>query len=426
MRTIILTSILFLVSCSTEASLLNLNKSKLEVSPTTSEITVKDFKSHIGYLASDHLKGRAPGTIGDEMAKDYIVNFFNTVSQPAPRFVEVQEHYVPAKRTRNIKPEDRTVKTYNIIATLPGNDPVLKDEFIVIGGHYDSTANPKNDINNGADDNASGTSMVMELFEKYAKSNNHKRTLVFMLYGGEELGLLGSEYYVQNPTIDLSKIQLMVNLDMVGRLDNDRTLYLGGIPSATNFEKEINPFLENSDFNIVAYSTGTTQRDNLFSASDHWNFYKSEVPVIFFFTGIHDDYHTPRDEKELVNYEGLRDIADLADKVVGHFSDLNDRLVYTKFDDAERPSRWSQIKVSLGARPVYPTEKPEFKVAEITKDSPAFNAGVKKNDVIKKIGKFEINSMDNYLEALLSLKPGDSSTLTILRKNKEIILDISF
>ena len=122
MRKVILTSILFLASCSTEASLLNLNKSKLEVIPTTSEITVQDFKSHIGYLASDDLKGRAPGTIGDEMAKDYIVNFFNTVSQPAPRFVEVQEHYVPAKRTRNIKPEDRTVKTYNIIATLPGND----------------------------------------------------------------------------------------------------------------------------------------------------------------------------------------------------------------------------------------------------------------------------------------------------------------
>jgi len=426
MRKILLLSILFLASCSSEASLLNFNKPKLEVIPTTSEITVKDFKSHIGYLASDVLKGRAPGTIGDEMAKNYIVNFFNTVSQPAPRFVEVQEHYVPAKRTRNIKPEDRTVKTYNIIATLPGNDPLLKDEFIVIGGHYDSTANPKRDINNGADDNASGTSMVMELFEKYAESNSHKRTLVFMLYGGEELGLLGSEYYVQNPTIDLSKIQLMVNLDMVGRLDGERTLYLGGIPSATNFEKEINPFLEESNFNIVAYSTGTTQRDNLFSASDHWNFYKSGVPVIFFFTGIHDDYHTPRDEIDLVNYDGLKDIADLADKVVNHFSDLNERLVFTKFDDAERPSRWSQIKVSLGARPVYPSEKPEFKVAEITKGSPAFNAGVKKKDVIKKIGDIEINSMDNYLEALLSLKPGDNSTLTIQRKNKEIILDISF
>ena len=146
--------------------------------------------------------------------------------------------------------------------------------------------------------------MVLELFEKYATTKSHKRSLVFILFGGEELGLLGSKFYAENPTVDLNKVQLMVNLDMIGRLDEDKNLYLGGVPTAYGLDEEIKPYIEKSSLNVTSYKHTASGVRSLFSRSDHYNFYRKEVPSLFFFTGIHKDYHTPRDEANLVNYEG--------------------------------------------------------------------------------------------------------------------------
>ena len=330
--------LMFIVSCADTGQRID-TENTIELFDTTTEITIKDLKNHIGFLASDELEGRASGTLGDEMAKDYIQKFFKNASLPTKRLVEIQEHYVPAERKWNLKPEDMTVKTYNIIATIPGNDPILKDEYVIIGGHYDGGAataaqlrkmTGEDKIYNNADDNASGTATVLELFEKYASENSNKRSLVFILFGGEELGLLGSKHYVENPTIDLNKVQLMINLDMMGRL-NEELLYVGGVTSGEGFKEQLQIHFDKTDMNIDAYSNTPHAEDRrynrLFQRSDHYNFYKKDIPCIFFFTGIHDDYHQPSDEIDKLNFDGIHKIANLVDSIVIDFSS-NNRLKF--------------------------------------------------------------------------------------------------
>ena len=170
--------------------------------------------------------------------------------------------------------------------------------------------------------------MVLELFEKYASTKSHKRTLVFILFGGEELGLLGSKHYAENPTLDLDKVQLMVNLDMVGRLDEEKNVYLGGVPTAYGLSETLQPLLDTSGLKITSYEHTASGVRSLFSRSDHYNFYKKNIPSLFFFTGIHQDYHSPRDEADLVNYEGLKLISDLAEKVIDNAANRNDRYKF--------------------------------------------------------------------------------------------------
>ena len=370
---------LFLIGCSsTSSNFLDFQGPK----KTQSDTTVEDFKSRVGYLASDKLGGRSAGSKGDILARDYMVDLFEKSSSS----VSIQEFEVITNRRTQ-----ETAITYNVIGVLPGNDPVLKDEFVIVGGHYDTTPNPPkarrlffDNINNGADDNASGTAMVLELFEKYASTNSHKRTLVFILFGGEELGLLGSKHYAENPTINLDKVQLMVNLDMIGRLDEDKNVYLGGVPTAYGLDKAIKPFIESSKLNVTSYQHTASGVRSLFSRSDHYNFYKKDVPSLFFFTGIHKDYHTPRDEANLVNYEGLKLISDLAEKVIDNAANRNDRFEFRELPKLEEESERTpaRMKVSLGIMPDYAHQGSGIKIDSVIDKRPAKNSGMKDGDCL--------------------------------------------
>ena len=387
-----------------------------KINKTSSEISIKDYKSHISYLASDSLGGRASGTRGDRKAKDYIVRHFKNAGS-AERTVEVQEHYVPKSR---LNPK-KTVKTYNIIATLPGNDESLKNEYVVIGGHYDTTANKMGMINNGADDNASGTSMVLELFEKFASSNSHKRTLVFMAFGGEELGLLGSRHYVNNPTIDLDKVQLMVNLDMVGRMDEDNNVELGGSPSAKDFSAKLHPFLISSSLNIKELGKG------IFSRSDHYNFYRKNIPVLFFFTGIHKDYHTPTDDENKINYDGMMEISSVVEDIVNEFSNVDERLIFENMDgDQQEMQTPARMKVTLGVMPDYSYSGNGLRIEGVRENRTAAKAGMKDGDVVIQIGETKVKDIYKYMEILSKIEPGSTVPVIILRDNKEETLDVTF
>ena len=321
MRGIIVSAFILMGCTTTASSLFDLHPND----KTKAETSIEDFKARVGYLASDKLGGRSAGSKGDLLARDYMIDLFETSAS-----VTIQEFEVITNRRTN-----DTATTFNVIGVLPGNDPILKDEYVIIGGHYDTTPNPpkarklfSDNINNGADDNASGTAMVLELFEKYASTKSHKRTLVFILFGGEELGLLGSKHYAENPTLDLGKVQLMVNLDMVGRLDEEKNVYLGGVPTAYGLSETLQPLLDTSGLKITSYEHTASGVRSLFSRSDHYNFYKKNIPSLFFFTGIHQDYHSPRDEADLVNYEGLKLISDLAEKVIDNAANRNDRYKF--------------------------------------------------------------------------------------------------
>ena len=414
---------LFLIGCSsTSSNFLDFQGPK----KTQSDTTVEDFKSRVGYLASDKLGGRSAGSKGDILARDYMVDLFEKSSSS----VSIQEFEVITNRRTQ-----ETAITYNVIGVLPGNDPVLKDEFVIVGGHYDTTPNPPkarrlffDNINNGADDNASGTAMVLELFEKYASTNSHKRTLVFILFGGEELGLLGSKHYADNPTINLDKVQLMVNLDMIGRLDEDKNVYLGGVPTAYGLDKAIKPFIESSKLNVTSYQHTASGVRSLFSRSDHYNFYKKDVPSLFFFTGIHKDYHTPRDEANLVNYEGLKLISDLAEKVIDNAANRNDRFEFRELPKLEEESERTpaRMKVSLGIMPDYAHQGSGLKIDSVIDKRPAKNSGMKDGDVVIKIQDTMIDDIYKYMEILSKIEPGTKVQATILRNNEELNIDVQF
>ena len=414
---------LFLIGCSsTSSNFLDFQGPK----KTQSDTTVEDFKSRVGYLASDKLGGRSAGSKGDILARDYMVDLFEKSSSS----VTIQEFEVITNRRTQ-----ETAITYNVIGVLPGNDPLLKDEFVIVGGHYDTTPNPPkarrlffDNINNGADDNASGTAMVLELFEKYASTNSHKRTLVFILFGGEELGLLGSKHYAENPTINLDKVQLMVNLDMIGRLDEDNNVYLGGVPTAYGLDKAIKPFIESSKLNVTSYQHTASGVRSLFSRSDHYNFYKKDVPSLFFFTGIHKDYHTPRDEANLVNYEGLKLISDLAEKVIDNAANRNDRFEFRELPKLEEESERTpaRMKVSLGIMPDYAHQGSGLKIDSVIDKRPAKNSGMKDGDVVIKIQDTMIDDIYKYMEILSKIEPGTKVQATILRNNEELNIDVQF
>ena len=393
-----------------------------EIKTTNDDIRVHDFQNHITYLASDELEGRSSGTQGDQLAKDYIINHFTNAGLPTKRIVEVQEHYVYKDR----KNKKNKVLTYNIIATLPGTDDKLKDEYVVIGGHYDSVSNKLDKIHNGADDNASGTSMVLELFEKFAASNTNKRTLVFIAFGGEELGLLGSKYFVNNPTIDLQKVQLMVNLDMVGRLDNEKNLQLGGTLTAVNFDKKLEPFLnqvENrwqNNLNITELGKG------IFKRSDHYSFYLKDIPVLFFFTGLHEDYHGPTDDSNKINYQGMKVISDLVHLIMEEFANTPEKLVFQPVELEEQSMPVAEIKVTLGVMPDYAHEGDGLKIDAVIDNRPGEKAGMLAGDIVVDIGGTPIKDIYAYMEILSKLDSGDKVEVKVSRNNSEIVLQVQF
>ena len=407
-------SILFLASCATNMP----NASIPEIKTTQNDITIDDFKSHITYLSSDGLRGRSSGTPGDRMAKDYIVNHFTNAGLPTERMIEVQEHYVAKSR---LKPKNK-VKTYNIIATLPGKDKILKEEYVVIGGHYDSVHNTLGAIHNGADGNASGTSMVLELFEKFAASNSNKRTLVFMAVGCEELGLLGSKYFVNNPTIDLSKVQLMVNLDMVGRLDKEgKDLQIGGVSTAVNFSTILHPFLMQKDLNIIDLGKG------IFSRSDHYSFYKKDIPVLFFFTGIHPDYHSSSDDADKINYKGMETISSMVNLIIEEFAGTSERLVFQPADEEEQNMpQPAKMKVTLGVMPDYAYDGDGLKIDSVIKKRAAQKAGLVDGDIVINIGDIRIKDIYDYMEILSKIEPGTKIDVKVLRDGEIKIFNVTF
>ena len=403
-------SILFLASCASNMP----DVSSPDIKATQSDITIEDFQTHIEFLSSDELQGRGSGTEGDKIAVSYIKQRFYDAA-PNKAKIEVQEHYVFKDRRQK---KDK-VLTYNVIGYLVGNDEKLKDEFVVIGGHYDTTENPPGKINNGADDNASGTSMVIELFEKFAATNNHKRTLVFMAFGGEELGLLGSKHFVNNPTIDLDNVQLMVNLDMIGRME-DNNVQLGGSATAENFSSLLDPLLMEENVNVIELGEG------IFSRSDHYNFYKKDIPVLFFFTGVHDDYHKPSDDAEKINYNGMKSISNMVEGIVEEFANTPDRLTFKSVEQEQTMSQPAKMKVTLGIMPDYAFDKKGLRADSIIDNRPGQNAGMIEGDIVIKIKDTDISDIYSYMEVLSKIEPGTKTQMTVLRDEEEIVLDVQF
>ena len=393
---------------------------------------IKNIKKHISYLASDELRGRAPGTEGEEKAAAYIEKYFKKYDLipkgSAKSDAKSDAYEQPFDYKQNDNPHGEATEGTarngkNIVGFLDNG----AENTIVIGAHYDHLgddgrgssldANPKGHIHNGADDNASGVAGVLELARIY--STNGKKepyNFLFIAFSAEEAGLIGSKYFTNHPTIDLQKVQLMMNMDMVGRLnDSTMKLMIYGVGSSPIFVPMLSNF-QTKPFHIVTDSSGV-------GPSDHTSFYLKNVPVLHFFTGQHSDYHKPSDDVEKINFKGEAQVLDFMQQLIGLFLE-SPKL---SFRETKVPtSKSGGFKISMGIMPDYAFDGEGVRVDGVTDGKPAQKAGILRDDIIIHLGKTVCKDIYKYMDALNQCKKGETTTVKIKRKGVEKELQVTF
>ena len=378
----------------------------------------------VEYLSSDELEGRSTGSKGEELAANYIKKRFKELNvEPIGENGYFQEFSFKQKShphdtiSTSDSIQENSITGKNVIGFIDNKSI----NTIVVGAHYDHLGfggegslyrSDSLKIHNGADDNASGVSLMLDLAAKLKDNNNNN--YMFIAFSGEELGLLGSNFFVKNPTIDIKSINYMINMDMVGRLNNENTLAVYGLGTSPIFKQTIKS--NNKNFKIIENESGV-------GPSDHTSFYLNDIPVLHFFTGQHSDYHKPSDDSELLNYEGINLISDFIYSII---SDLNDngKLPFreTKNESQETP----RFKVSLGVIPDYLYDGKGMRIDGVSKGKPAEKAGFQKGDIVIKLGDEEVTDMMSYMKALSKYENGDKVDVQISRKNELSIKKVTF
>lgn len=421
-----------------------------------SQTEVKNLKKHISFLASDKLKGRGTSSAEEKAAAKYIAEYFKKLKL-SPRGNSLikkggmpDEYYFDFTFKKNTNPHDTSTAGIkersgrNVVGFLDNG----AEYTIVIGAHYDHLglgndhnsldANPENKIHNGADDNASGTSGVLELARYYATNNEkEKYNFLFMTFSGEELGLLGSKKWCDNPTFPLEKINYMINMDMVGRLnDSTKKLLVYGVGTApefvelldrANYRDSNKKFRTDDTANVIGNNFDTyfsIKKDSAgIGPSDQTSFYLKDIPVLHFFTGQHSDYHKPSDDTDKINYEGEKQVLDFIIKVVKQTESLP-KLKFLQTKTQETKS--TKFKVTLGVMPDYAYEGKGMRIDGVTNGKPAGNAGIQKGDIVVKMGDVEVNDMQGYMEALSKFSMGDKAMVKVLRGKEEKEFEVEF
>jgi hypothetical protein len=327
----------------------------------------------------------------------------------------------------------KVITAKNIVGVLEGSGP-LANETVVVGAHYDhlgyggpgsGSRNPKlNAIHHGADDNGSGTTTVIELARRFgAMSGRQGRRLVFMTFSGEERGLLGSAYYCnKEPLFPLESTVAMVNLDMVGRMQEDKETKKGkllseGVSTAKEFEQMLDTFNKKYDFDLKKTAS-------FIPNSDHASFYRKKVPVVFFWTGMHPDYHLPTDTADRLNVAGMRRVADLSEEVIKKLSSEPERPQYAQVEIITRGGGRGNVPV-LGFTPGnYGETDKGVLVEEVRQEGPAAKGGIKAGDVIIAIAGQPIRNMGTYMTVMRRQQRGQAVEVGILREGKNLTVKV--
>ena len=286
----------------------------------TNSIHIENLKKHIEILASDSLEGRETGETGQKMAAEYIASCFKKAGIPPYKCkTYYQKFKVKSKghlRQRIIL-KQKYVKGENVLGFIEGTD--LKDEILIITAHYDHLGKKNATIYNGADDNASGTSAILEIADAFMRAKKDsvgpRRSILIMAVSGEEKGLLGSKYYTENPVYPLEKTIANLNVDMIGRVDerheNGDYIYLIGSDRLSSELHNISEEVNRKNFNLELDYTFNDKDDpnRYYYRSDHYNFAKNNIPVIFYFNGVHEDYHKPTDTIDNIDFKKMQKIS---------------------------------------------------------------------------------------------------------------------
>lgn len=313
--------------------------------------------------------------------------------------------------------------SWNVGGLLKGNDEKLSDEYLVIGAHFDHLGWGKQNslyqgepsIHNGADDNASGTTGLLELSEKFAsEKNNLKRSILFFAFSGEELGLLGSSYLVNHFPVPTEKVVSMINMDMIGRL-KDSSLIVYGTGTSTNWKNILN---EKNSFGFKL-----TFNDEGFGPSDHSSFYGKKIPVLFFFTGTHSDYHKPSDDYDKINSEGQEKVLKYIHSVATEIINSDSRPDYLAVERKDT-GRMTASRVWVGTIPDFAGDTEGYKLGGVTEGSPAALAGLQAGDIITKFGDKKISNIYDFTYAIGNYKPGDKVKVLIKRAEQELEVEL--
>jgi len=357
----------------------------------------------------------------------------------------------------------REVKAANVIGILDGSDPKLRNESIVIGAHYDhlglggegSLAPKEGEVHHGADDNASGTAGLLELARLFAaQSPRPRRTIVFIAFGGEEEGLLGSNYYVNHPIVPMANTVAMLNMDMIGRM-KDRKLIVGGIGTAPEWRPMVEaanslqamtvsaagapvrasvgpevrmPIVVGANGQAVVTSDNSKQfqltlNEDGFGPSDHSSFYGKQIPVLFFWTGTHEDYHKPSDTADKINYDDEARILSLVARIVRDVDAEDKRPTYA-VAKSQAAGRTGGFSVSLGTIPNYADSNDGLLIDGVREDSPAAKSGIKAGDRIVKLASRDIRNVYDYTAALGEMRAGQEYDVELMRNGERLKLKI--
>ncbi len=374
-------------------------------------------------MANDSLAGRETGTPQEIIAAEYLQRrmesmgllpkgnagtYFQTFT-----FKPKTDPHSEVQFTNG----DGTITGTNVIGYIDNQ----AEKTVIIGAHYDhlgmggegSLYAEGEAIHNGADDNASGVGVMLKLAEKL-KDTLTGSNYLFMAFSGEEMGLLGSNYFCKNPTIDLKAANYMINMDMVGRLREDKTLSISGTGTAPVWPQVLNA--NNDDFKLVLSESGM-------GPSDHTSFYLQDIPVLHFFTGQHEDYHKPTDDFEKLNYEGMQQIKEYILAVIGELDD-DPKLAFrtTKNESEEVP----RFKVGLGVMPDYLFDGEGMRIDGVTEGRPASTAGLQKGDVVLQLGDSTVTDMMSYMRALSAFDEGSTADVVVDRNGEKVEVKVQF
>lgn len=386
------------------------------------EISIKD---DVSILASDGYEGRETGTKGEQEAAAYISERFKALGlQPKGTDGFYQTFSFKPKKdphgevSYDNRTSDSTITGTNILGYIDNN----AKSTIIIGAHYDhlgyggegSLYREKDKaIHNGADDNASGVAVLLNLVAKLRKANTNNNYL-FLAFSGEEMGLLGSNYFVKHPTFDIKTANYMINMDMVGRLKPDSTLAVYGTGTSPRFKQVLHA--ANTGFKLIEDESGV-------GPSDHTSFYLRDIPVLHFFTGQHEDYHKPSDDFDKLNYDGMEIIADYIFDVITEL-DNSGKLAFRKTKD-ER-GEMARFKVGLGVVPDYLFDGKGMRIDGTREDTPASRAGLLKGDIVLKLGDSTVTDIYGYMRALSVFEEGDETKVMVDRNGQQIVADLKF
>jgi hypothetical protein len=388
-----------------------------------------DMRQAVEYLASQELGGRYPGTVGDTLASEFIVDKLRSLKlKPVVKEKKAKGFYHDFTYTK----KDKEVTTHNIIAVLPGKDKHLRNEYIVVGSHFDhlgmggeGSGSRRPDtlgVHPGADDNASGDAVVLEL-AKYFKKVRSPRSIIFMFFGAEEQGLVGSKYFLEwmkreddrriNLPADRKGIVAMVNLDMVGRM-RDNALSVSGTGTSSEFKAMAEQVAEKTNLNISCTPDG-------YGPSDHASFVAVDIPVLFLTTGGHMEYHTPDDVPSTLNYDGMQQTLAFSQELITRLASMPTTPDYISVP-SNNTMKHANFKVTLGLMPdvMGASRIPGLRADIVVAGKPAHTAGIRSGDIIQEIDGKPVKDINEYMERLSELTPDTTIPVKVLR-NEEII-----